>query len=394
MTVLSKVYVRALLVIVTSLGCKPLFSQPSVLWGDLKPGEYAVGFTVLERYDTTRQWRAGKKGRPIQISVWYPAAADSSAPPLRYADYFLLSARELEFKELTEKEKSEALGTYRAMLVGAGIPREAVDSLFSSPVFGVPNLAIAKGPFPLVIVAQGNFHSAHHQSLLCEFLASHGYVVATCPSQTRISGPMKSDEDISLSMAMQAEDISFVRNQVVEKFTIDPARIGLVSHSFGARSAFLYATGHKEIKVLISLDGGIGNKQGKEFLIGLKGFAPGEFRVPILHFYEDIESLMTPDFDLINSLKHSERYLIKVARMHHLQFTSFGMAAGTIPGFADDKDEIRLKCEAMFRVALDFLDAFLNGQTVDTPSKLQESIREILPGNFMHLTRIGSLEDR
>src|SRR5947207_6710081 len=70
---------------------------PPLLWGDLQPGRYAVGFRVLYRHDRTRKWRPSKshlnraasdKGRPIRLSVWYPAVPAKGAKAMRYGDYF------------------------------------------------------------------------------------------------------------------------------------------------------------------------------------------------------------------------------------------------------------------------------------------------------------------
>jgi len=365
-----------------------LFAQVSRVWGDLKPGEYPVGFSVLQKYDTSRRWRDEEKGRPIQISIWYPAGDDGTALPLTYRDYFLLSASELEFAEPSGEMKAAAVAKYEDLLVSNGIPRAAAESLFSTRMYARPDIPVARGSFPLLIVAQGNFHSAHHQSILCEFLASHGYVVATCPSQTRISGPMKSDEDLYHNVLEQSGDIAFVRKQVGDHFRIDDDRVGLVSHSFSARSALFYLADNKEVRALVSLDGGIGNKQGKDFMNGKKGFDPGAIRAPLLHFYEDVESFMTPDFDLINSLKNSDRFLIRVEQMNHAQFTGFGMAGGTIPGFSIKPEETRLKCEAIYNITLRFLDAFVKDREVGAGEQFLKEIRQILPREFMSISRL------
>ena len=54
--------------------------------GDLKPGPHAVGFRVIERYDTSRPYlypfdldgkpRNVAVDRPMQIGIWYPAVVE------------------------------------------------------------------------------------------------------------------------------------------------------------------------------------------------------------------------------------------------------------------------------------------------------------------------------
>src|SRR5438270_13002821 len=65
---------------------------PGLLWGDLQPGAYSVGFRVLYRRDKTRSWLSANSksngavgagpGRPIRISLWYPAVPASDARPM------------------------------------------------------------------------------------------------------------------------------------------------------------------------------------------------------------------------------------------------------------------------------------------------------------------------
>ena len=77
-------YLKSLTLIVLILGFQAnLMAQAPVLWDDLKPGEYAIGFKTIEKYDFSRTFRSkydyfgeaipGENARPIQICIWYPA---------------------------------------------------------------------------------------------------------------------------------------------------------------------------------------------------------------------------------------------------------------------------------------------------------------------------------
>ena len=120
-----------------------------------------------------------------------------------------------------------------------------------------------------------------------------------------------------------------------------------------------------------------------------RGFDPNTIHAPILHFYEDIESFMIPDFDLMNSLKNSDRFLVKVERLNHAQFTSFGMAGGTIPGISDKAGETKLKCEAMYNVILFFMDTFVKERENDSENQVAQTVATMLPEDLVHLVRIG-----
>ena len=63
-------------------------------------------------------------------------------------------------------------------------------------------------------------------------------------------------------------------------FNADTMRTGIVAHSFGARSALLFALEHA-VAAFVSLDGGIANRAGKGWLDEAE-LRPQELRMPLL----------------------------------------------------------------------------------------------------------------
>ena len=342
----------------------PAEARQHPLWGKLKPGPYAVGFRSSVMFDSSRILLDGKGARPVQISMWYPARSSSTVSRLMYRDYFLLSVTEKNSKPLSEGEAKEAIASYKKMLAENGVEGKAMERWFAAGCAAGWNEAPVKGTFPVVLVAQGLFHSAHHQAVLSEFIASYGFVVLTTPSQARISGPMSSDEDVAPHAEAHARDVLCALKWVEQNPHADARNVGLVGHSFGARSAFLLALRDSRVKALVSLDGGIANKIGKEWIHKIPDFNPANFKVPILHFYQDIESFVVPDFELVESLKSVPRTLIRMPGMRHMQFSSIGMVSAFIPGFASSMDrKLGTQCEAIANYTLTFLIANLkNGR--------------------------------
>lgn len=339
------------------LVCVSLFAQSSTLWGDLKPGPYAVGFRVVNTNDSSRRVERLQSARPLQISVWYPAHRSEHHPTLHYKDYFLLSASELKFEPLQDSAKDTVIKQYKDILKSNGISESAADAWFATAMTAKRDAKPQEGKFPLIIIGQGNFQSAHHQAILSEYIASHGYVVATTPSQTRISGPLTSEDQIFPSMEEQSRDMGVAIESFRNDPTVDIQQIGIVGHSFGARSAFLMLVRDPRVKALVSLDGGIANKRGKDWLQKLSSFDPLAVHTPILHFYQDNDDVVIPDFELLESMKNSAQVRIKLERMQHLYFTSLGMVTATISGFGPQVDqELKRKYEAICFYTLNFLD--------------------------------------
>src|SRR3990172_9837400 len=219
-------YVFALLI-------NPSFFAQNKILNNLDKGVYNVGFKVLSLYDSTRTINDPKGYRPVQISMWFPTEVSYNSAPMTYEDYFLLSATEIRF-QISKSIKDSTIDAYKNLLLQNGVSNEAVDNWFNTQMISYRDEKPLKDKFPLVVVAQGNFHSAHHQSFLCEFLASYGYVVITAPSQTRITGQLTDNLQAVESANEQVEDMEFAIKSLLNFTNIDFNNIALIGHSFGA----------------------------------------------------------------------------------------------------------------------------------------------------------------
>jgi dienelactone hydrolase len=332
-----------------------LFAQ-SGIWKNLDKGNYKVGFRVFLYYDSTRTIKNPKGYRPVQISYWYPAQVYGFKKLMTYKDYFLLSAEETS-NAVSEAYKGSAFNNYQELLSQNGISKKAIDYWFNSKMLAYRDANELKGKFPLVIVAQGNFHSAHHQAFLCEFIASNGFIVVTTPSQTRITGQMTDNSQAIESANNQVRDMEFAISSLKNYKNIDFNDIALIGHSFGGRSILLLQMKDKNVKCLISLDGGLGLNTAVDDIKKSGVYDPSKMNVPLLHFYEDTESFIKPDFSLINNFSNSARFLIKINDMHHFYFSSFGLVSGTIKGFHPLSKNLAEKYKMICDFTRDYLKA-------------------------------------
>ena len=327
--------------------------------GGLEVGKWAVGFKVMAERDDARPFGDGK-GRPVQIAVWYPAAKTSGAP-MTYRDYFLLTASETDPEAAPgEADIRKAVEGFESFLASADVTKSDAERLLAAPMRAVRNAAPAAERFPLVVIAQGNGASAHDQAFLAEYLAGHGYVVATSPSPTRLSGPMKGEEDIAPKAEEQAADILLTIEALQKSPSVRPGAVALAGHSFGARSALLAAMSRRDVAALVSLDGGIGTKTGAGNLMRSRLFDAKKMSAPLLHFYEESDPFMAPDFALLRGLGPGERFVVKVPDVHHIHFTSIGTLISVAPSLAKATsagDGTRRNIEAVWRSTLSFLDA-------------------------------------
>ena len=161
-------------------------AQTPVLWGNLESGSYGVGFKFIYQQDYSRGWKvtedsngyplATGRGRPVRISVWYPAKRQGNAPKMLYRDYMASTARNAAFTELNSLLEKRDVGNLRANLKA-----EEFDALTKMQTAAVLNAAPQNGAFPLLVYSAGLNNSSQDNFVLCEYLASHGYVVITVP---------------------------------------------------------------------------------------------------------------------------------------------------------------------------------------------------------------------
>lgn len=281
-------------------GGTPPASGPQ-LWAGLDPGPYRVGY---RRLDT---WNGA-------VHVWYPTAE---------------AGRSLAFRDILDG----AADSLAAFLAGAGVDSATVDGYLGSPLYAVGSPPPLDGPWPLVLVAQGNGEDAGDQAVLCEYLASRGLVVATTPSPMLRTPLTRVDQVPELAEA-QAADLADAIDPVVALTHADTTRLGLVGHSFGARAALLLAMDHPDVRALVSLDGGIGTATAVEAFRSAPSFRTDVPLPPLLHFYEKLDAFMTPDFGFLHSLPIQSLAQRSTAGMHHVHFTTLGFAVGVFPALA------------------------------------------------------------
>ncbi|MBC7874404.1 MAG: hypothetical protein H7Y01_10430, partial [Ferruginibacter sp.] len=144
----------------------------------LTQGRFKVGFTVVHSVDLARpafnngqHHSKSSPGREMRLAIWYPAATAGTTPML-YKQYveLLLPARndpaplrKVFFQSVAELSGDTSLFT------------NIYAKLIHSKTWSYRDAGIAKGIFPLVIYPG----QAHVQSILCEWLASCGFVVVS-----------------------------------------------------------------------------------------------------------------------------------------------------------------------------------------------------------------------
>ncbi len=157
----------------------------SAVWGDLEPGPYAVGFMAVEKYDYSRSFEAkkdyfgtpvpGERGRPVQVCAWYPATAAEDDAHMVYGEYAFVYPKDKRLFGFLGSLQDREVGVLHFMFNN---DRGAVIDLQSEDMAAVRDAPVAVGRFPLILYAPHFNGSITENLILCEYLASHGFVVA------------------------------------------------------------------------------------------------------------------------------------------------------------------------------------------------------------------------
>ena len=300
------------------------------LWGNLHPGRHAVGFRTIFRYDSSRTWKTTRgydgtfspdlEGRPIQIDVWYPASPDQSAKKMRFGDYLNQSAPE-DFAALNtiirQRSRDDAAGS---------VPSAEIPALRSAEMSAYRDAPSQKGIFPVVLYFGGLNAPINSNAILAEYLASHGYIVASIS----LLGP--SDEQTFQSrtpddLESSVRDMEYAWSVLQTEPNIDKTKLAVMGHSVGAIEAVILGLRNADVSAVIALDGTYGFQGLSNVLTRSYGYAPEKMRASFLDLRraQGAQGNEPLDFSAVQSFRHADRTFITIEKMHHSDFTSFAM---------------------------------------------------------------------
>jgi len=336
-------------------------------------GPWPVGVQVKAQYDTTRVYRPAfdmltgqpethERARPIQSITWYPASAKGK--PLTWRDYMATKATEDTFW-LTPAEVQRAV---EADLAGntAGLAPSIANKVLAQPMWASRDVPAAAGKFPVVIYAPSHSAMAAENVDLCEYLASHGYIVIASRSMGPRSKTMTTDLE---GLEAQAGDIAFLIGQAHAMPQADMSRIAVAGFSWGGLANVLAAAKDDRIRALVSLDGSV--RYWPQYVDGGKDAAkyavPARLAVPMLFVGRERDSTETLvkekkklDFSMLNQMTYADMTIVTMRPMTHTDFAAVSQHFANDAHFGEySRDEVSMAYSWTARYVERFLDAYL-----------------------------------
>ncbi|MFC5624531.1 CocE/NonD family hydrolase [Algoriphagus winogradskyi] len=343
------------------------FGQTSLDEIDLENGAFRVGFRHYITADSTRtyqriyDWNNRSIPRPIPVSIWYPSTDHpTETEALTVLDYMQVLKEEEEWEYLPDEQ----------ILNWFYYPNTPENRAHLQEVTTAHSvLSSANGAFPVLIYAPSYQASSIENFALCEYLASHGYIVISSPSRGAENRFL--DGGTGKDMEAQARDIEFLLAEVAKVPAANLDQIATIGFSYGGLSNVLAQMRNEQIKALVSLDGSI--KYQYETLKQSPFFNLENVDVPFIHFAqknipdevllaEKIDSSLNNKFEFYDDLIKSNAYSLKFHNLSHSYFSTLGVLFQPRDKRQDKSDpEIMESYKWVSHYTLRFLDAYLKG---------------------------------
>lgn len=350
------------IVVLLFVMCNTLCTAQIEIMKNFELGEYGVGFRNERITDYSRSYVDAY--RSIQLFVWYPTK-ENSQKTLQYEQYFeindpkgkllesdpsnerLDALIQQEVKKLTEINKLPVKSSKYKML----------------KTIAQPEAPVLEGDFPLLLFAPGGNTSNQLHSVICEYLASHGYIVASFPSLGNVDSLSWPFNQIGLNIHI--DDMALVINHLKRTMSqVNIDKTGLIAWSVGGVSQGIYCMKNSNVDLFISLDSGLGRVYGVEMLKESPYFDYSKFNIPYLHMTGNQPEIYKVDrssefYDSIPSVNKHSLLIEPFAHQH------FAAQLGIIPAMTSEPEN-RIIVDAyvnMCRLALVFSNIYLKEET-------------------------------
>jgi dienelactone hydrolase len=232
--------------------------EPPSFWGELRPGPHAVGFLLEE--GASAPGAAGSQPRPVLVSVWYPARSSSQSPAMTFGEYWTLAE---DLRRRSSDGEATADDLHRTLSIGisgdpAALSREMTTRILETRMFARRGASPRADRSPIVLFTP-RYGTTAAQSVLAEYLASHGFVVAAVrpKSETeKLPFEAPTHEEKLAELERQTDDLRGAL-RLVRSLAFAGRRAAVISWSYAGESAWQIAQSDAEVELLVSLDSNI-----------------------------------------------------------------------------------------------------------------------------------------
>ena len=336
-------------------------TEPAQIWDNLEPGQYAVGFKTIEQYDYSRTFQPkadyfgnpieGERARPVQICVWYPAVPDDNLMPMVYAEYVYPYPENENFINVLSNLQNREIQALTMIIGDQAVINDAMNAQFA----GLRDAQPAEGQFPLLLYIPDLTASYCDQGVLCEYLASRGFIVATTPSLGMAAlNPEPTEADLENLIRDKEFALAALRD-----FPIwDQNKLGVFGTGIGGLGALDLQMRNSDIDAVVSLDGWYVLAEHQDFVPHSPSYNIMRASKPILQIYGRNNAT---DFGSVEAIRYADRYSLDMLNFRQGEFAHYYMFSAMYTGELYNaakvyRDSYKLVC----KYTAEFFDAMLN----------------------------------
>ncbi len=363
--------------LIVSSAYNHVYAQKKKLYPNLEKGKYDIGYQTIIDMDYSRTYNleypndtSSKRHdpRPIITNLWYPAKITSKNKPMLYGDYIKIQSQDIKLKTFLKRiedynaKNSTFYSFYQTDLNDEQKKKFATQ--LSLPIDVFRDAAPLNGKFPLVIYHAGLGGTLNDNTILCEYLASHGFVVVTGAYQ----GSNYKEVDLDWDLERSTKDLDFMLNRIKGLPFIDFSKIAAIGHSYGAQAVLAYRSeDFSPVSCLVIID------TTMDYSVDAK---PDDFESLTKVLYDKIKNINVPmlvfanphaTFRVIDSLQYSDRTYCTVELEHNdfTSLTSFSKRNGLMK--RDDPDTVWNK----YTLVVDYCLNYIKSNLLDDNSAKQ-----------------------
>jgi hypothetical protein len=335
--------------------CQFAIAQDPYQDANLTFGAYKAGFRSGIFYDESRpalNEQVLKKGRAVHISVWYPAQVPVNAKPMyfkAYVDDITRMINPASVSIATTRDAIQQIKILTAQLHGDSvIIGQHISKLLASETKAFSDVVPVEGSFPVVFYPENSWLN----NVMCEFLASHGYIVVS----TSRHGSTSADFEWQTVNGIETlvKDSQYALSILINQFKLKDPPIAVMGVGMNASAGLAWMMRDTKVKALVSLEGGILTRYEYGLIQKSPHFSKEHVKNPMLIIHSPHESVNP---DLIDNYAHADRHMVHLPRMSEFYYLNFGVWENTMTGIlgpAPGDTRTGFKWEALY--TLNFLD--------------------------------------
>ncbi len=289
-------------------------------------GSYHVGFNYFKLHDESRNYIIDNDTtpRPLLMHFWYPSEENNRDSSFNFKSYIDL----ISVRENFNKPSSEVDGySYNFINAYAGFAKQNLDidtnlttqQILDCSVVAQYGIDMAKSSkkFPLIIYAPSNSKSSIQNHIICEYLASHGFMVISVGSAGGESLKRNNDQ---ISIMAQVDDMEYILNYFADSLKIKYNGLGLFGFSTGGLATTIFQMRNEEVGAVFSMDGS--QEYGHYITLSkVDDFNLNKTKIPYCLLVNNYKNFSI--YPYYNSIVSNDKYMFRMPYLDHNGFVSY-----------------------------------------------------------------------